>query len=53
MKSFTNVLIHWILKITPKERTVWCLLYKLNVELAYDPPIAFLNICPKELETGV
>ena len=36
----------------PLWKTVWKFLKKLKTELAHDPPVPFLGICPEELEEG-
>ena len=38
--------------VQPLWKTIWRFLKKLNIELPYDPAIALLGICPKELKAG-
>jgi hypothetical protein len=37
---------------TTTEEKIWRLLKKLNIDLPYDPEIPFLEIYPKECDTG-
>jgi hypothetical protein len=38
--------------VQPLWKTTWRLLYKLNIDLPYDPAILLLGIHPKECESG-
>lgn len=38
--------------VQPLWRTIWRFLKKFKVELPYDPAIALLGICPRELQSG-